>query len=56
MLLEGPTVHRTDQRTPYAAEKVQVPDTAGVSLAAGGAIRGTRAGACAGMSVHGPFV
>lgn len=50
-------MHRSDQRSPRSAEKVSpVRDTRGVGLAAGGAIRGFRAGAVTGMSIHGPFM
>lgn len=49
-------MHRSDQRSRSAAEKVSVPDTHGVAVAAGGAIRGTHSGAVAGTSAHGPFM
>lgn len=50
-------VHRSDQGARFvSAEKVAVPDTRRFMTTAGGAIRGRRCGACAGTSVHGPFM
>lgn len=50
-------VHRSDQGARHAgAEKVAVPDTRRNAMTAGGAIRGRHCGACAGESVHGPFM
>lgn len=49
--------HRSDQGARHAgAEKVAVLDTRRYVTTAGGAIRGRRCGACAGESVHGPFM
>ena len=48
-------MHPFDQRSPCAAEKVGAQETGRDAPGVGGVIRGSRCGAVAGKSVHGPM-